>query len=224
MANILASNRPFNVDDFEILLQNRNDHAALNNNITRLVPQEVPRYQSERSANISDFIKMVSTIITKATKERNVIFEPDEGARPRVDQSYQINKPHIFYKVVSRRPYGELKPREREEVLEKDDGTVVRKGRVWGQRFECIIQFDIMAGDYVTANNIAETFEELMFNYTSYFKRNGVAEIIFDEHLTDRDYDMYRQEMSIRSLRYRVWLEKLHVAFDAGELDGIITE
>jgi hypothetical protein len=167
---------------------------------------------------------MVSKIVAKATKERNVVFEPDEGARPIVDQDLSLNEPHIFYEVLSRVPCMELKPRERQEILDTDDKGKSRKGRVWGQRFECHVQFNIVAGDYETADKVMEVFEDLMFNYTSYFKRNGVAEILFEGQHTDHNMDIYRQSLSIRSLQYCVWVEKLHAAFDTEEIDGVITE
>jgi hypothetical protein len=224
MANIIKSNLPFQVDDLEQLLQRRNDHSTINTEITRLVPQDQPRLQSKTGATLPDFIRMVSKIVAKATKERNVVFEPDEGARPIVDQDLSLNEPHIFYEVLSRVPCMELKPRERQEILDTDDKGKSRKGRVWGQRFECHVQFNIVAGDYETADKVMEVFEDLMFNYTSYFKRNGVAEILFEGQHTDHNMDIYRQSLSIRSLQYCVWVEKLHAAFDTEEIDGIITE
>lgn len=224
MANIIKSNKPFNVDDLSTLLQVRKDHTSLADRVTRLVPQEQPRQQSIKGATLSDFIRMLSGIITKATRERNVIFEPDEGVRIQVDQVKLINEPHIFYSVISRKPCLELKPRERQEINEMDAAGKIRQGRIWGQRFECLVQFDIISGDYETSDKVMEFFEDVVFNYTSYFKKNGVAEILFEEQITDRNLDVYRQSMSIRSLRYRVWIEKLHTAFDTTEIDGVITD
>ena len=224
MANIIKSNKPFNIDDLSTLLQVRKDHTSLVDRVTRLVPQEQPRQQSIRGATLSDFIRMLSGIITKATRERNVIFEPDEGVRIQVDQVKPINEPHIFYSVISRRPCLELKPRERQEINEMDAAGKIRQGRIWGQRFECLVQFDIISGDYETSDKVMDFFEDVVFNYTSYFKKNGVAEILFEEQITDRNLDVYRQSMSIRSLRYRVWIEKLHTAFDTTEIDGVITD
>lgn len=224
MAHIIKANKPFDVDELSTLLQLRQDNAHLINKTARIVPEDLPRQQSVKGATLSDFIKMLSKIITKATRERNVIFEPDEGVRIRIDQVVPINNPHIYYSVISRKPCMELKPRERQEINETDFLGKVRQGRVWGQRFECLVQFDIVAGDYEAADKVMEVFEDVVFNYTSYFKKNGIAEILFDEQLTDSNLDIYRQSMSIRSLRYRVWIEKLHTAFDTTEIDGVITD
>jgi len=224
MANIIESNKPFRVDDIETLLQRRNDHSTLNTELTKVTPIHAPRLQSVTGATLPDFIDMVAKIVSKASKERNVIFEPDEGARPQADQHLPLTEPHIYYEVLSRVPCQELKPRERQEILDTDDKGISRKGRIWGQKFECHVQFNILAGDYRTADRVMEIFEDLIFNYTSYFKKHGVAEILFEGQMTDHNLDMYRQALSVRSLRYCVWVEKLHAAFDTEEIDGIITE
>jgi len=223
MATIAKDNKPFSVDTLDVLLQQRRDHS-LAETITMTPLQDVlPRQQSTKSATLHDFIDMVANIITKATRERPVYFELNEGVRPRVDQSIPLNQPWIFYEVISRRPCLELKPRERQELLETDIAGRRRQGRVWGQRFECIVQFNIIAGSYNDANKVMDLFEDVMFNYTSYFKKNGVSEILFDEQSTDHNFDLYRQAMAVKNLRYRVWIEKLHTAFDTTEIDGVIS-
>ena len=224
MAHIIKSNKPFDVDDLSTLLQMRKDNSHLVDRTSRIIPEDLPKQQSVKGATLPDFIKMLSEIITKATRERNVIFEPDEGVRIKIDQVVPINNPHIYYSVISRKPCMELKPRERQEINEVDPLGKIRRGRIWGQRFECLVQFDIVAGDYESADKVMEVFEDVIFNYTSYFKKYGVAEILFDEQLTDNNLDIYRQSMSIRSLRYRVWIERLHTAFDTTEIDGVITD
>jgi len=223
MANINYNNQPFSVDTFETLLQQREEHSKIPLKVTDIKPQERPRLQATKNATLHDLIEMISKIITKATRERNIIFEPDEGVRPKVDQSIPFNEARVYYEVISRRPCLEIKPREREEVYEVDSFGKTRSGRVWGQRFECVIQLHIFAGDYETANKTMDLVEDIMFNYASYFKKNGVAEIIFMDQITDHNYDIYRQGLSIRTLRYRVWIEKLYTVFDAAEIDGIIT-
>lgn len=225
MSNIIKANKPFNVDDLSTLLQNRMDHSTLNTSITRIVPKDTSnKTKAKLGATLSDFIKMVSKIVSKAGKNSNIIFEPDEGARPTVDQAQKLEEPHIYYEVLSRFPDKELKPRLREEVYDANDkNKQQRKGRVFGQRFECHVQFNIFADGYDTADKVMNRFEELMFNYTSYFKENGVAEIIFEGQATDRNYDIYRENSSIRSLKYCVWIEKLFTVFDTQEIDGIIT-
>ena len=59
------------------------------------------------------------------------------------------------------------------------------------------------------------TFEELIYAYTHYFKKNGVAEVLFEKHLTDKNFDVFRQRMSVRNLQYYVEVEKLYTVFDS---------
>ena len=57
-------------------------------------------------------------------------------------------------------------------------------------------------------------FEDLIFNYTPYFKKNGVAEILFEKHFTDKNLDLFRQTLSVRSLQYYLEIEKLTAVFE----------
>ena len=60
---------------------------------------------------------------------------------------------------------------------------------------------------------IMEHFEETIIKHTGFFKKNGVAELIFKEHVTDSHFDTLRESLSIRSLIYYVEIEKLTVMF-----------
>lgn len=214
------------VDDFATLLQKQQDnHYGIMQNLDPPAEAQTDHLQAKKSASLSDFIDMVAMITSKAMKKQHVVFEPDEGARPRMDQEVPLTEPHIYYDVISRVPKKELKPRERQEIYEKtDDKTCDRPGRVFGQRFECVVQFNIMAADYKQADKVMKIFEELIFNYVSYFKQNGVAEILFQKQMTDRNLDAYRQSLSVRSLQYYVEIEQLHAVFDEADIVGIITD
>lgn len=93
---------------------------------------------------------------------------------------------------------------------------------VWGQRQKVIVQFNILACDYVQANRVMNNLEELIFKYTAYLKKNGVAEILFQMQGTDRNLDYYRQSSSVRSLQYMIEIEKLFVQFDSDIEDATI--
>lgn len=174
----------------------------------------LPPTTAQSTASLEDFTSMISKLVSKVMKKDNVEFSPDEGARPSMDVSTPLNHPYIFYEVISREPKTERKPRSREEIVEltADDGTK-RQGRIWGQKFKCILQFNILACDYKTANKVMTNFESLIFNYTAFFKKNGVAEILFERHFTDKNLNPYRESMSIRTLQYYVEIEKLYTEF-----------
>jgi len=182
--------------DLERLLQDKVDN---DNNIVPLnyVPKNTNQapQKANKCASLQDFIEMVAMLVSKTMKKRNVIFKPDEGAR----------KPKL-----------ELKPREREAIVEaSNDKSSNRQGRIWGQKFSVIVQFNFLACDYSTVNAVMNDFESLIFSYTPYFKRNGVAEILFQKHFTDKNLDIFRQLLSARSLQYYLEIEKLTAVFES---------
>ena len=106
------------------------------------------------------------------------------------------------------------KPKAMEEFTENGDGS--RKGIIYSQFFDYEIQFDILASDYITANRVMNAFEDAMFNYTGYFKRNGVSELLFLKQYTDTNLDAYRNTISVRSLVYLVTIDRIRVVYSSG--------
>lgn len=207
------------LNELELLLQKNEMNSE---NIVSNLDQERARrlseapLKAEKSANMRDFIKMVSKVVSMAMRDLKVEFMPDEGKRIVVDPEKTLDHPVITYRVISRTPKKELKAREREglvleETHRKSEG---RKGTVYGQKFKAYIQFDIVASEYSVADEVMDNFEDLILNYTHFFKKNGVAELLFEKHYTDENLDMYRQSVSVRSLQYYVELEKLTMVYD----------
>lgn len=212
------------VNDLETLLRQRRDLSAKLSRPSEALNSGSEMIKADKTADLDDFIEMVANVVSKCMRNPAVIFQPDEGARLSTDQSTKIDCPYIFYQLISRTPKKELKPREREEFHERiKNSTDARAGRIYGQKYICLVQFNILANDYKHANQVAKDFEDLMFRYTSYFKKNGVAEIIFQRQFTDNDLDMYRQSMSIRSLQYYIEIEKLYVVYASEFLDTFMT-
>ena len=202
-------------DNFEELLKRKSDaenHILPVNYDTR--KPFAPPTTAQKASTLEEFMEMIGKLVSKTMKKKKVEFSPDEGARPIFDSSKPIDHPYIFYEVLIREPKTERKPRSREDIVEvtMDDGSK-RHGRIWGQKFKCIVQFNILASDYRTANEVMNNFESLIFNYTAYFKKNGVAEILFEKHFTDKNLDPFRQSLSIRTLQYYVEVEKLFTEF-----------
>lgn len=192
----------------------KEQESLLNNNQTQFISSNPPilMQQAEKSASLYDFIEMVDKLITLTMKD--IKFIPDEGKAIALDPMTSIDGPIITYKVIQRKPKAELKPRVRQSIIEKVlDSDEERLGEVWGQKFECLIQFNILASVYKEAEQVMEKFEELITMYTGFFKKSGVAELFFKEHLTDESYGHYRETLSVRNLRYYVEIEKLTVIF-----------
>lgn len=176
-----------------------------------------PKMQKAKgNASIYDFIDMIAKMVERSTKlnTKETKFCMDEGMDITLDPSYTIDKPYIMYSIISREPTSEHKPRIREEFVEKVNGFT-RAGSVYGQKMKCIMQFDIVACDYKTANEVMNSFEDLMMENLSYFKEYGVSECIFMKQLTDPDRSSMREKASVRSLQYLVFVEKLHTVYNS---------
>ncbi|MDY6153165.1 MAG: hypothetical protein SPI06_07120 [Terrisporobacter sp.] len=202
-------------DEFEELLQ-RQQNPNIDNKYTTKVfstnnTKKCVIQKSDKGASLFDFIKMLDKIITLSMK--NVSFVPDEGKTLALDSMKNMDKPLITYKVNKREIKDELKPRVRQEIEELDENNEKRTGDVYGQRFKCEIQFNIFSTTYEQAEDIMEEFETLMISFAGYFKRNGVAEIFFKQHITDDAYVKFRETFSVRNLIYYVEIEKLTVIF-----------
>lgn len=209
------------LNDLEYLLQRKDN---INEDLKSRSPEEEARklrdslpLKADKSADIHDFITMVSKVVTLAMKEDKVEFVPDEGKRLVIDPTQPIDHPYILYKVISRVPKMERKARERESFISEDtylpgEG---RKGRIYGQKFKAYIQFDIIASEYSAADRVMNNFEDLILSYSHFFKKNGVAELLFEKHYTDENLDIYRESISVRSLQYYVELEKLTMIYDS---------
>lgn len=173
-----------------------------------------PILKARKNASLDDFVSMVAKIVSKALAKENAEFIPDEGA-VLSDPQKKVEHPYILYSVVSRVPKLELKPRQMENIIENIGDTKNRRfGRNWNMRQTCIIQFDVLASDYETANKVMSTFEEMMFSYSGYFKANGISELLFKKYFTDKNLDKYRQWLSVRSIQYEIEIEKLITVFD----------
>ena len=154
-----------------------------------LAKKDIPKpLKATQNASLEDFIAMLAEVCSKAMKPWQAELNPNEGAVLKDDDKVII------------------------EQVDPDGQT--RIGRTWSQRFSCVIQFNIVASDYSTANAVMTTLEDTIFTYTGYFKSKGVAELIFKRHFTDKNYDRYRQWLSVRSLQYDIEIEKLITVFD----------
>ena len=205
-------------NELEDLLQTRYEK----NRVTNIYPagdvraSVTPLSTAAKNATVEDFISMVTKLSNKALKSLNVEFYPDEGATI-ADPEKKLEKTAILYRVIERKPKNELKMRHSENIEEVVDekNNKKRLGQIWSQRQDCIIQFDIVASDYATANKVMNSFEDMIFQYSGYFKKNGVAEIYFKKYFTDTSIDRYRQYLSVRSIQYFVEIEKQTTIFNS---------
>lgn len=201
----------FSQNDLEVALKNK---FAKSNNENVGTDKSVERQRSAQGADLDDLADMLAKLVSKSMRKSKVEFSPNEGARPLTDASTKIDSPRIYFSIIDSAPKNELKPRVREEINELTEDKLNRRmGTIYGKRYVNIVQFDIFAADYTEANTVMKNFEELIFNYSSYLKENGIAEIYLQKRFTDRNLDAYRQHFSVRSLQYYVETEKLFARF-----------
>lgn len=180
--------------------------------------------RAEKGASFDNFIEMVSKLVCLTMEEDNVEFLPDENQHVIIDPDIKIDKTYITYRLISRSPEREIKPMAREEIIEPGiDESNKRRGIVYGQRYDCLVQFNVFASEYKTANKVMKNFEEMIFSFTGYMKSKGVQNILFKGQSTDTDFNVYRKTMSVRSLKYEVKIEDLIVIFN-DKIQSIISK
>lgn len=177
--------------------------------------------RADKNASLYDFIDMVAKIVDYTMQDLDVTFLSDEQQNIIKDPEIPTNHAFISYRVISRKSKDEYKPIVREEIIEHDENNKQRIGQVYGQRFDCTVQFNIFSAENKVATKVMEKFEELMIAYAGYFKKQGVQELFFEEQLTDNEYNNFRETLSVRNLRYYVQVEKLTVIFNR-RVDDII--
>lgn len=177
--------------------------------------------KADKSANLSEFFNLVGKVVEKTMGKHNVEYMPDDRKQVIRDQSAKIDKSYITYKTKRRKPKDGFKPRVREDFLESsDDNNDNRQGKIWGQHFECVVQFNIYATTYEEGQKILDKFEENMYRYTYFFKREGIQEMYFQQEIEDENYQVFRENISVRNVQYTVIIEKLIVEFNS-EFDHI---
>ena len=170
--------------------------------------------RAKKQASLYDFLDMLALVVDYTMKDQNVKFLTEDQEHILTDPEIAFDHPYITFKVISRRPTKEYKPIAREDIVECDEYNKQRFGTVFGQKFDCIIQFNVFASENRVANKVMETFEELIISYAGYFKEQGVRDLYFKEQITDADYNNFRETLSVRNLRYYVQIEKLMVIFN----------
>lgn len=203
--------------DFENLLKQHEENILqtqynANGNMINGV-HDCQRLTANNGATLRDFIKMIDKVVTLTLSDEKVSFIPDEGKTDFISNDKKLDNPFINYRVMQRIPKKERKPRFRESKKEMAQDSI-RNAEIYGQTFSCLLQFNIFANDWNTAEDILEKFEDAMFMYSGYFKKNGVSEILFEKQYTDSFFESTRQVLSIRNVVYYVEIEKLTVIME----------
>ena len=197
-----------NFDELEFLINNKEDDIQKHlNGIEKNKEINSNRYTSDKNCSLFDFIKMVQKLVTLSLKEYSIDFSSDRLKYKITDPQIHLDNPVITYNTISRKPLKEIKPRIRDTVMNQELNVI---GDIYAQKFDCIVQFNIFANTYDVAEEIMSEFEKMMIQYAGYFKRQGVGELLFEEELDDEKYDLFRQIISVRNIRYRVHVENMY--------------
>lgn len=208
-------NLEYLLNETDLLMKKANEEAPKEDNCE--IPHggtAVNMQRALKSASLYDFIDMLALIVDYSMKDSKVQLLTDDNENVITDPEIPFEHPCITFKVISRKPHKEYKPIAREEIVECDEHNQQRLGTVFGQKFDCILQFNIFASENRVANKVMETFEELIISYAGYFKEQGVRDLYFKEQVTDMEYNNFRESLSVRNIRYYVQIEKLMVIFN----------
>lgn len=175
--------------------------------------QEPLNNRYEKTCTYEDFVMMIENVVRNTMP--NINFLPSEEKAKLLEPDRQMDAPLITFKTYHRKPLKESKPIFRHEVIEKSTPGEERMGTLYGWRMEQIIQFDIFTGTYKVAQETMNNFENQMLNYLSYFKKNGLIECLFLEQIEDETLNAFRDKCSVRSLRYKITLEKYWIDFES---------
>jgi hypothetical protein len=120
--------------------------------------------------------------------------------------------PVITHKINLREPgsvgsHREIKPRQR-YTGRTDTGETYQ---VWGQFFDYHIQFDVWGSTGDEADKTVGELEALLAQYTGYFMKKGVVQLIFERQLNDTATKAWRAELNNRSLVYYLKLDETKV-------------
>lgn len=167
-----------------------------------------------KSCTYIEFIAMVQKIISSILP--NCKFVSDDEIYTLLFPDKPLDQSVISFKIHERTPYQEIKPQMRHEVIEDDVKTNERRiGTLYAQRMRYILQFNIFSSGYEKSESVMNIFEDAILDYTGYFKKNGIVEILFRKQLEDEGYEHFRKMCSMRHLRYELILEKQWIDFES---------
>lgn len=200
------------IEELELLLkQSNNENIKEDKPCYPFTANEMQR--AEGNASLYDFIKMVGIIVENTMEDLKVKYLPEKQFFTLIkDPDYNIDYPFITYKVKSRTHKDSYKHTTREYINETCDKQE-RSGTVYGQRFDCYLQFNICASEEELAWKVMERFEELMIAYAGHIKKQGIVEYYFNKQFTDVAYSNFRETFSVLNLEYYIEIEKLLVIF-----------
>lgn len=121
---------------------------------------------------------------------------------------------------VSNHPFGparEIKPRIRMTVRDPDNPDLTQK--VWGQWYDCIIQFQVYALGPKIADRISVWLEHFFMRYNRVLMQLGVQQVLPWSMRRDDEEERAIHDLSVRSVEIYFRMEDIQVEVD-GQIKG----
>lgn len=159
------------------------------------------------SSPLESFFKTIDKTISIAWGNKWGTFTK---AYPSETESKSIKTPIITYRTKKKSPsqmgqVKEIKPRIRHQFTVPETGEAYQ---IWGQRFDCIVEFGVWADNDSKAEEYAEFFEDFMITYCGLFKEGGIVEILHLETVDEMHPHSWRVDFSSRHVIYHVIIDK----------------
>jgi hypothetical protein len=114
--------------------------------------------------------------------------------------SDQMTLPNITWACANRRRMNSVKNRVTDEFVGDDDKVYTKR---IGE-YRCVLEVRVSAEDPLEANQLIETFEKFIEQYTGAFKKAGVRELLYLERLPDSHERLGAQTVSHRTVQYEM--------------------
>lgn len=165
--------------------------------------------QSQNFLTITDFFRTLQASLYARYGSDRISFTAaypaitNEDIRTPLITYYFRQEPSQFGSVK------EIKPRHGEDVVvdlpEGGTGTV----SLYRQRFDYFVTFEIWERDGVTADDLAQEFRRYLVGLTQYFKRLGLADLIFLGMNGEQNERRWRTDLVCRQLNFQLAMDEI---------------
>lgn len=154
---------------------------------------------------------------------RSILESQDPGSGNMADVRSKGFTPTVGYRLIRHEPasidgnaFGparEIKSRVRMTVNDPDDSSL--KQKIWGQRMDCILQFNCYSIGGKVADRLSVWLRNFFMMYTSALKLLGIQEMLYWATKSDREESRTTYDLSIRNVQYYFRLEEISVQIDS---------
>lgn len=160
------------------------------------------RLRSEQPITFLQFVDVLRKLWKSAGKKGDIVrqFPVDEDAK------YPLITYRLLRRVINPN-FKDYKPRFRDIIRHPyaPDQFV----ELYGQIFDVWVEFKIYSLSQEEADELVVEFEDFLYMYTGFFKKNGVQNIQFYAQEEDELITKERYPVAVRTLQYQIRLERV---------------